>query len=55
MEELEELDAHIGILKEGLRAKQPPLKDNFIIVIIAIIAITIVIIVIVIIILINVI
>ena len=26
MEELEELDAHIAILKEGLRAKQPPLK-----------------------------
>ena len=26
VEELEELDAHIGILKEGLRAKQPPLK-----------------------------
>ena len=51
MEELKELDAHIGILKEGLRAKQPPLKDNFIIVIIAI---TIIIIVIVIIILINV-
>ena len=33
MEELEELDAHIAILKEGLRAKQPPLKVNIVTVI----------------------
>ena len=33
MEELEELDAHIAILKEGLRAKQPPLKVTIVTVI----------------------
>ena len=39
MEELEELDAHIAILKEGLRAKQPPLKVIIVTVVIIIVAI----------------